>query len=272
MTDTRIEVVQGDITKQEVDAIVNAANNHLWMGAGVAGAIVRRGGRGIENEAVRQGPINVSQAVVTGGGTLPAKHVIHAAVMGQNLQTDGDTIRQTTINALKLAEKQALRSVAFPALGTGVGGVLVGRVRAHHGAGGARTLRHASESAGRALRPLRRRGLCCFQAGRVPLADALAGSAPHVVASRRSARRPACLRGARVPPPFGDRYRWIEVARALPFAGAGQAVPAALPAGRSEQHGADPPPSVAPGRIARTPARTRLLVDRTGHLLIRNQA
>ena len=122
MTDTRIEVVQGDITEQEVDAIVNAANNHLWMGAGVAGAIVRRGGRGIENEAIRQGPINVSQAVVTGGGALPAKHVIHAAVMGQNLQTNGDTIRQTTINALKLAEEHALRSVAFPALGTGVGG------------------------------------------------------------------------------------------------------------------------------------------------------
>ncbi len=122
MTDTHIEVVQGDITEQAVDAIVNAANNHLWMGAGVAGAIVRRGGRGIENEAVRQGPINVSQAVVTGGGTLPANHVIHAAVMGQNLQTDGDTIRQTTINALQLAEKHKLRSVAFPALGTGVGG------------------------------------------------------------------------------------------------------------------------------------------------------
>ena len=126
MTDTRIEVVQGDITEQEVDAIVNAANNHLWMGTGVAGAIVRRGGAGIEDEAIRQGPINVSQAVVTGGGLLPAKHVIHAAVMGQNLRTDGDTIRQTTINALKLAEKLKLRSLALPALGTGVGSVTLG--------------------------------------------------------------------------------------------------------------------------------------------------
>ena len=121
MTDTRIEVVQGDITQQEVDAIVNAANNHLWMGSGVAGAIVRQGGRGIEDEAIRQGPINVSQAVVTGGGTLAAKHVIHAAVMGQNLKTDADTVRQSTISALKLAEKLKLRSVALPALGTGVG-------------------------------------------------------------------------------------------------------------------------------------------------------
>ena len=122
MTDTHIEVVQGDITEQAVDAIVNAANDHLWMGAGVAGAIVRRGGRGIEDAAIRQGPIKVGRAVVTGGGTLPAKHVIHAAVMGQDLKTDGSAIRRATEGALREAEKLKLRSVAFPALGTGVGG------------------------------------------------------------------------------------------------------------------------------------------------------
>ncbi len=122
MTDTQIEVVQGDITKQEVDAIVNAANNHLWMGAGTAGAIVRAGGREIEDEAIRQGPIEVGEAVVTGAGHLSCKHVIHAAAMGQDLHTSADKIRASTDNALKRAEELGLSSVAFPALGTGVGG------------------------------------------------------------------------------------------------------------------------------------------------------
>ena len=135
--ETKIEVVQGDITEQEVDAIVNAANNQLWMGAGVAGAIARKGGRGIEDEAIGQGPIAVGEAVVTGGGTLPAQHVIHAAAMGEDLRTDAEKVRQATISALAQAETLNLRSVAFPALGTGVGGfpvdecaaVMVGAVR-----------------------------------------------------------------------------------------------------------------------------------------------
>ncbi|MEE9277261.1 MAG: macro domain-containing protein [Dehalococcoidia bacterium] len=119
---TTIEVVQGDITDQDVDAIVNAANNHLWMGAGVAGAIVRRGGSGIEDEAIRQGPVAVGDAVVTGAGSLPAKHVIHAAVMGQDLVTDAEKIRRASESALDLAQELRLRSIALPALGTGVGG------------------------------------------------------------------------------------------------------------------------------------------------------
>ncbi len=122
MTDTQIEIVQGDITQQDVDAIVNAANNHLWMGAGTAGAIVRAGGREIEDEAIRQGPISVGEAVVTGSGDLACKHVIHAAAMGQNLVTSADNIRASTDNALKRAEELGVASVAFPALGTGVGG------------------------------------------------------------------------------------------------------------------------------------------------------
>ena len=122
MTDTQIEIVQGDITQQDVDAIVNAANNHLWMGAGTAGAIVRAGGREIEDEAIRQGPIAVGEAVVTGSGDLACKHVIHAAAMGQNLVTSADNIRASTDNALKRAEELGVASVAFPALGTGVGG------------------------------------------------------------------------------------------------------------------------------------------------------
>ena len=122
MTDSTIEILQGDITKQDVDAIVNAANNHLWMGAGTAGAIVRAGGREIEDEAIRQGPIEVGEAVVTGSGNLACKHVIHAAAMGQDLHTSADKIRASTDNALKRAEELGISSIAFPALGTGVGG------------------------------------------------------------------------------------------------------------------------------------------------------
>ncbi len=117
-----IEVVQGDITQASVDAVVNAANDHLWMGSGVAGAIVRAGGPGIEDEAMQQAPIRPGQAVITGGGRLPARHVIHAAVMGQDLQTSGDLIADATAAALDLAESNSLRTIAFPALGTGVGG------------------------------------------------------------------------------------------------------------------------------------------------------
>ena len=88
-----LEVVEGDITALEVDAIANAANNHLWMGAGVAGAIKGAGGEEIEREAVAKGPIEIGDAVATGAGSLPAKHVIHGAVMGQDLRTDADLVR-----------------------------------------------------------------------------------------------------------------------------------------------------------------------------------
>jgi O-acetyl-ADP-ribose deacetylase (regulator of RNase III) len=118
----RLELREGDITEVETDAIVNAANSALWMGAGVAGAIKRAGGRVIEEEAVRQGPIEVGEAVVTGGGALQARYVIHAAAMGPDLVTDAAKIESATRNALLRAEELGLKSVAFPALGTGVGG------------------------------------------------------------------------------------------------------------------------------------------------------
>ena len=118
----RLEVVEGDITQLEVDAIANAANNHLWMGAGVAGAIKRAGGEEIEREAVANGPIEVGDAVATGAGRLPARHVIHGAVMGQDLRTHGELVRRTTRRCLELADELGCRSVALPAFGTGVGG------------------------------------------------------------------------------------------------------------------------------------------------------
>lgn len=123
-----LEAVQGDITALAVDAITNAANDHLWMGAGVAGAIRRRGGEAIEREAVAKGPIAVGSAVETGAGTLPARLVIHAAVMGQDLSTDLPTVRMATRSVLDLACRLGLTSVALPLLGTGVGGLDVGRV------------------------------------------------------------------------------------------------------------------------------------------------
>ena len=118
----KITVIKGDITDSSCDAIVNAANNHLWMGAGVAGAIKRRGGEAIEQEAVAKGPIKSGDAVATTGGLLKARYVIHAAGMGQDLKTSEHLIRQSTESSLRVADGLGLKSVAFPAIGTGVGG------------------------------------------------------------------------------------------------------------------------------------------------------
>jgi O-acetyl-ADP-ribose deacetylase (regulator of RNase III) len=105
-----------------VDAIANAANDHLWMGAGVAGAIKRAGGEEIEREAVALGPIPLGEAVVTGGGRLRARHVVHGAVMGQDLRTDAGLVRKTTRSCLRAADELGVESLALPAFGTGVGG------------------------------------------------------------------------------------------------------------------------------------------------------
>jgi O-acetyl-ADP-ribose deacetylase len=117
-----IEVVEGDITELDVDAVANAANDRLWMGAGVAGAIKRAGGEEIEREAVAKGPIAVGDAVATGAGRLAARHVVHGAVMGQDLRTDADLVRRTTRRCLEVADELGCRSLALPAFGTGVGG------------------------------------------------------------------------------------------------------------------------------------------------------
>jgi O-acetyl-ADP-ribose deacetylase (regulator of RNase III) len=118
----RLEVREGDIAVVEADAVANAANDRLWMGAGVAGALKRAGGEEIELEAVKLGPIPLGSAVATGAGRLPARWVIHGAVMGQDLHTDADLVRATTRSCLELADELGCRSVALPAFGTGVGG------------------------------------------------------------------------------------------------------------------------------------------------------
>ena len=122
-----LQVVEGDITELDVDAIANAANNGLWMGAGVAGAIKRVGGEEIEREAIALGPIAVGEAVATGAGRLKAKHVVHAAVMGQDLKTTAEVISQATRRTLEVADDLGVRSLAMPAFGTGVGGFPIDR-------------------------------------------------------------------------------------------------------------------------------------------------
>lgn len=119
---TEIKVVIGDITELRVDAIVNAANNRLLMGGGVAGAIKRKGGSIIEEEALSKGPLEVGQAIATGAGELAAKYVIHAATMGMDFKTDEIKIRSAARNALYAADVLKIFSVAFPALGCGTGG------------------------------------------------------------------------------------------------------------------------------------------------------
>ena len=134
-----LEILEGDITAQPADAIVNAANNEFWMGSGVAGAIKARGGQTIEAEAMAQGPVQPGECVITSAGRLPARHVIHAAVMGQDLETSAALIERATVNALRAADAHRLDSISFPAFGTGVGGfpldgcarVMIAAIRAH---------------------------------------------------------------------------------------------------------------------------------------------
>lgn len=118
-----VAIERGDISLSDADAVVNAANTELAMGTGVAGALKKRGGVVIEEEAMRLGPVEVGEAVLTTAGNLSATHVIHAAVMGTDLKTDPATIGRTTQAVLALAVKHKLTSIAFPALGTGVGHV-----------------------------------------------------------------------------------------------------------------------------------------------------
>lgn len=123
MARLEVEVLDTDIAALPSCAVVNAANDHLWMGSGVAGALKARGGPELEQAAMARGPIPVGTAAVTKGYGLPARWVIHAAVMGQDLRTDEALIRRCTHEALEVAERLGCEDVALPAFGTGVGGV-----------------------------------------------------------------------------------------------------------------------------------------------------
>ena len=128
----QIEIVQGDITDQpDMEAIVNAANTDLALGAGVAGAIRRKGGEEIDREAQAKGPIRLGEAAATSAGRLPNRYVIHAAAMGYRAedrrvpkrlgtQSSAQIIAEATKNSLRRAEELRITSIAFPALATGV--------------------------------------------------------------------------------------------------------------------------------------------------------
>ena len=115
-----IEIARGDLTLEDVDAIVNAANNDLQLGGGVAGAIARRGGPAIQEECDRHGPVDVGDAAITTGGNLKARFVIHAASMRLGGRTNPENLRRSTRRSLEIANEKRLRSIAFPAVGTGI--------------------------------------------------------------------------------------------------------------------------------------------------------
>jgi O-acetyl-ADP-ribose deacetylase (regulator of RNase III) len=119
---TRLELWNGDICVLEVDAIVNPASPSLWMSTGVGGALKRAGGDAIEFEAVRQGPVPVGSAVVTGAGTLAARAVIHVVSLDRIRRTSAEAIEAGVRSAMARAREIGATSIAFPALGTGIGG------------------------------------------------------------------------------------------------------------------------------------------------------
>jgi len=120
----KIAVITGDITAQEVDAIVNPANSLMIMGGGVAGAIKRVGGKEIEDEAIEHAPVPIGEAIATRAGRLKTKHVIHAPTMERPaMHINEDNVRLAMRGALKCAEQLGIKSVAFPGMGTGVGGL-----------------------------------------------------------------------------------------------------------------------------------------------------
>ena len=118
----KIILMQGDLTEMDADAIVNAANNDLQLGGGVAGAIRRKGGESIQQECDAIGSVPIGGAAITTGGNLRARYVIHAASMQLGGETTARALQTSTAHALRIAAEKGLRSIAFPAVGTGIAG------------------------------------------------------------------------------------------------------------------------------------------------------
>src|SRR5205823_3805256 len=140
-----IEVLDGDVTALEVDAIANAANTQLRHGGGVAGAISRAGGPVVQRESDERAPIGLGEAVETTAGEMPCRWVIHAATMELGGPTSAEIVRRATASTLRRADELGAQSLALVAFGTGVGGfpldeaarIEVEEVRRHLDAGGA---------------------------------------------------------------------------------------------------------------------------------------
>jgi O-acetyl-ADP-ribose deacetylase len=136
---SKVTLRQGDLTSAKVDAIVNAANNDLLLGSGVAGAIRVKGGPAIQEECNRVGPVPLGEAAITGGGKLTARYVIHAASMRLGGRTTEESLRESTRNSLLRAKEHGLESIAFPAIGTGIAGfpmdrcaeIMLAEIRGH---------------------------------------------------------------------------------------------------------------------------------------------
>jgi O-acetyl-ADP-ribose deacetylase (regulator of RNase III) len=118
----RIVLRQGDLTEVDADAIVNAANNDLQLGGGLAGVIRRKAGDSVQRECNEIGTIPVGGAAITSAGKLRARHIIHAASMPLGGLTTGQALRAATAHSLRIAAEKGLRTIAFPAIGTGIGG------------------------------------------------------------------------------------------------------------------------------------------------------
>ena len=122
INNSELELALGDITELEVDAIVNAANAALFLGGGVAGAIRRRGGPSIQEECNKIRGTHVGGAVLTTGGNLKAKYVIHAVGPIHGEEHENEKLKDATLNSLILSDKNNLKSIAFPAISTGIFG------------------------------------------------------------------------------------------------------------------------------------------------------
>lgn len=119
--DKIIRLFLGDLTTLDVDALVNSANTDLWMGSGVAYAIKEAGGKKIEDEARKHAPCPMGKVVVTKAGKLKAKYILHAVTMGQDYLPDIQTVRTASEAAVAQADSMKLKTMAFPAMGVGVG-------------------------------------------------------------------------------------------------------------------------------------------------------
>ena len=122
-----LELLDGDITEMDTDAIVNAANAQLVLGGGVAGAIRQKGGPAIQQECDKIGGTFVGGAVITTGGNLKAKYVIHAVGPQMGEGNEDTKLKNATLNSLKLADKHNLESIAFPAISAGIFGFPIDR-------------------------------------------------------------------------------------------------------------------------------------------------
>ena len=122
-----LELMDSDLTEMDTDAIVNAANSRLVLGGGVAGAIRRKGGPRIQAECDKIGGTFVGGAVITTGGNLKAKHVIHAVGPRMGEGDEDQKLKNATLNSLKTADENNLKSISFPAISTGIFGFPIGR-------------------------------------------------------------------------------------------------------------------------------------------------